>query len=435
MNDTSGENMPGADAETPPSAETAPPPAPIERRALAAVLDALLVLILPWALWIVAGAVYAPVAAIFLRAPGDPYDVFTGAASYLYLSYGWFTTTGLGYLIIGASWTICGVVYLLRYRRGATHRSFGMRYTGLARPGADIGARAMVLEADVPTLQDDMRRPTITEAEGAPTAAKARRFTSQLVDAVMLVGAPPWWVLLPGPLYLALPELLVLVIPLLVVGTVAWTLRMSATRSGGSRVATVGQLLTGLVPVADDVHPRIVRRADLPGSQRLPRWRLMTAIASFVLAAAVAGPLLVYGVQLPFAIVFGPQIAARNEKEWNDKQSAAEKTAGTLLVAARKDRADGGSDLVVGQAAEALPAYRARVRTLGITGWATYGWGGTSGGGALEWEVMKREIMPGHQYDINDVSPPQVSVIVREIDGRFVVTRLSWSGPDETGAP
>jgi hypothetical protein len=138
---------------------------------------------------------------------------------------------------------------------------------------------------------------------------------------------------------------------------------------------------------------------------------------------------------LPFAIVFGPQIAARNEKEWNDKQSAAEKTAGTLLVAARKDRADGGSDLVVGQAAEALPAYRARVRTLGITGWATYGWGGTSGGGALEWEVMKREIMPGHQYDINDVSPPQVSVIVREIDGRFVVTRLSWSGPDETGAP
>jgi hypothetical protein len=432
MNDPSGEHMPGADTETPPNTETAPPPAPVGRRALAAVLDALLVLALPYALWIVAGIVYAPVAAIFLRAPGDPYDVFTGVASYLALSYEWFTTTGLGYLIIGASWTICGVVYLLRYRRGATHRSFGMRYAGLARPGAGMDTRGMVLEADMPTLEDGLRRPTISEAEDAPTAAKARLLVARSIDVVMLIGAPPWWVLLGGPLYLALPELLVFVIPLLVVGTVAQTLRTLATRSGGSRVATIGQLLTGLVPVADDVRPRVVRIADVPGARALPRWRLLTAIASLALAAAVTAPLLFYGFQLPFAVVFGPQIAARNEKEWNDKQSAAEKTAGTLLVAARKDRADGGSDLVVGQAAEALPAYRARVRTLGITGWATDGWGGTSGGGAMEWEVMKREIMPGHA---NDVAQPQVSVVVREIDGRFVVTQLSWSGPDETGAP
>jgi hypothetical protein len=419
--------------DDPVAAEITPPRAPIERRALAAVLDALLVLILPWALWIMAGVVYSPVAAIFLRVPGDPYDVLTGVSSYLSMSYEWFSTTGLGYLIIGASWTICGVAYLLRYRRGATHRSFGMRYAGLARPGAGMGARGMVLEADVPTLQDDIRRPTISEAEGAPTAAKARRLVAGSIDVVMRVGAPPWWVLLGGPLYLALPELLVLVIPLLVVGTVAQTLRTLATRSGGSRVATVGQLLTGLVPVADDVRPRVVRIADVPGTRALPRWRLLTAIASLVLAAAVTAPLLVYGVQLPFAIVFGPQIAARNEKEWNDKQGAAEKTAGTLLVAALKGGADGGSDLVVGQAAEALPAYRARVRTLGITGWATEGSGGTSGGGgASEWESMKREIMPGHQ---NDVSPPQVSVVVREIDGRFVVTQLSWSGPDAAPIP
>jgi hypothetical protein len=414
-------------------AQAAPPQAPIERRALSAVLDALLVLALPYALWIIAGLVYAPIASFYLRVPGYPYDVLTGVSAYLATSYEWVTSTGLGYLYMGASWTVGGIVYLLRYRRGATHRSFGMRYAGLARPGTGMGARGMVLEADVPALEDGLRRPTISEAEGAPTAAKARRLVAGSIDAVMLIGAPPWWVLLGGPLYLALPELLVLVIPLLAVGMVAQTLRTLATRSGGLRVATVGQLLTGLVPVADDVRPRVVRTADVPGSRALPRWRLVTAIASLVLAAAVASPLLVYGVQLPFAIVFGPQIAARNEKEWNDKQSAAEKAAGTLLVAALKDRVDGGDDLVVGQAAEALPAYRARIRTLGITGWATEGSGGTTGGGAAsEWESMKREIMPGHQ---DDVSPPQVSVVVREIDGRFVVTQLSWSGPDAGPIP
>lgn len=121
----------------------------------------------------------------------------------------------------------------------------------------------------------------------------------------MLFGAPPWWLLLPGPLLLV-AELILLVAPVLAAGLVPCLLASAATRSAGTRVASVGHLITGTRPVGTGAGRRTVTTRDLPRGLATPKARLAAAWVSFALGSTVLAVAVAGTVWIVRAILAGP---------------------------------------------------------------------------------------------------------------------------------
>jgi hypothetical protein len=262
---------------------------------------------------------------------------------------------------------------------------------------------------------------------GVPEAPRGRRIAATWIDGFAVLGAPWAILLLWGPLSLPFVELLVVAIPLIVLSCGAALATRACLRLANGEYVSAGRLVTGLTVLRTAETFRVVRATDAQDALWPTRGRAIAGRIAVAVTMLVALSTFTVMSWAAYTYVFQTQNQAAAEARWQTEEPQARKVSGLFRAELLKNGRDAGARYVVGDAAKALPEYRAHLRQIGATAFEEAG-GGSSAG---TYEYIFNEVVSGTMT--TDV--PNVSMKVEKRDGRFVITQLTWGPQTDGGTP
>jgi hypothetical protein len=262
---------------------------------------------------------------------------------------------------------------------------------------------------------------------GVPEAPRGRRIAATWIDGFAVLGAPWAILLLWGPLSLPFVELLVVAIPLIVLSCGAALATRACLRLPNGEHVSAGRLVTGLAVLRNAETFRVVRATDAQDALWPTRGRAIAGRIAVAVTMLVALSTFTVMSWAAYTYVFQTWDQAAADAQWQTEETEARKASGLFRAELLKDGPDAGARYVVDDAAEALPRYRTHLRQVGATAFEESGGGGSVG----TYEYTFNEVVTGEVAPY----PPTVNMTVEKRDGRFVVTRLTWSPQTDGGVP